>query len=162
MATKFYDPKTFSARGSIGYLLKMAHQQLHDCASAVLVPHELSFMQWITLMKLREGAALTASDLCREMRHDNGAFTRLLDQLEQRDFVVRTRSRTDRRVIELKLTPAGQRKLDVVIPQVVERLNGALGVFTKTEFNELLRLLIKLREGLEAAEARADAAESSS
>ena len=158
MATKFYDPKTFTARGSIGYLLKMAHQQLHDCGGAALVPHELSFMQWITMMKLREGGTLTASDLCREMRHDNGAFTRLLDQLEQRDFVARARSRTDRRVIELSLTQAGHDKLDEVVPQIVERLNGALGVFTKAEFNELLRLLIKLREGLEAAEARAESA----
>ena len=162
MATKFYDPKTFTARGSIGYLLKMAHQQLQDCGGAVLEPHELSFVQWITLMKLREGAALTASDLCREMRHDNGAFTRLLDQLEERGFVARERSKSDRRVVELQLTPAGSAKLDEVVPVLVERLNDGLGVLTKTEFNELVRLLIKLREGLEAAEVRAEAREQSS
>lgn len=151
---KFYDPKTFTARGSLGYLLKMAHMQMHDCADAVLAAHELSFVQWISLMKLREGTALTASDLCREMRHDAGALTRVLDQLEQRGFIVRERSLQDRRVVELHLTEAGRAKLEEVVPAVVERFNIALGGFSKAEFTELTRLLDKLRHGMLDAEGR--------
>lgn len=151
---KIYDPKTFTARGSLGYQLKMAHMQMHDCADAVLAVHELSFVQWVTLMKLREDSALTASDLCREMRHDPGALTRVLDQLEQRGFIARERSQQDRRVVELHLSDAGRAKLEEVVPAVVERLNTALCGFSKAEFNELTRLLDKLRHGMLDAEGR--------
>lgn len=150
MATKHYDPKTFNSQRSIGYLLKMSHAQMHDCAEAVLAPHGVSFVQWIAMLKLREGHALTASDLCRAMRHDNGALTRIIDQLEERGYVVRKRSREDRRVVELELTAAGSRKLDELMPPLIAQLNEVLGVFSKAEFAELVRLLDKLLETLRA------------
>src|SRR3546814_2219137 len=90
----------------------MSHAQMHCCADAIFAPHDISFVQWIAMLRLREGQALTASDLCRAMRHDNGALTRILDQLEERGFLIRNRSQQDRRVVELELTEAGNRKLD--------------------------------------------------
>jgi DNA-binding MarR family transcriptional regulator len=153
MAVKHYDPKTFTSRGSIGYLLKMTHALMHDRGDEVFAPHDLSFVQWITMLKLREGQALTASDLCRAMRHDNGALTRILDQLEERGFVVRNRSQQDRRVVELELTAAGERKLDALLPELVDQLNAVLGDFSKAEFAELTRLLNKLMTNLQAGAA---------
>lgn len=150
MATKHYDSRTFDSRASIGHLLKMSHAQMHDCADAIFAPHDISFVQWIAMLKLREGQALTASDLCRAMRHDNGALTRILDQLEERGFLIRNRSQQDRRVVELELTDAGNRKLDELLPALVDQLNLVLGDFSKAEFAELTRLLKKLMASLQA------------
>lgn len=150
MATKHYDPRTFNSRASIGYLLKMTHALMHDRADEIFAPHDMSFVQWIAMLKLREGQALTASDLCRAMRHDNGALTRILDQLEERGFVARNRSQQDRRVVELELTAAGERKLDALLPELVNQLNAVLGDFSKAEFAELTRLLNKLMVNLQA------------
>lgn len=159
MAAKHYDSKTFTTAASIGYLLKLAHTLMVECASDAFADRDISFMQWIVLMKLREGAAMTASDLCREMRHDTGALTRLLDQLEERGYIVRERSKEDRRVVQLQLTPAGRKQATELVPLAVERLNTAAGDFSKTEFNEFVRLLNKLigklREAQQAGEARA-------
>ena len=87
-------------------------------------------MQWIVLVKMREGVN-TASELCQIMWHDTGALTRLLDQLEERGYVERQRSTADRRVVQLQLTAAGRRKTTELTPLVVDRLNTALGGFTK-------------------------------
>jgi DNA-binding MarR family transcriptional regulator len=152
MATKFYDVKTFTSATSVGYLLKMSQGLMHDAAVEAFAGHDLSFVQWIVLMKLRESVSLTASDLCREMRHDNGAFTRLLDQLEERGFVQRERSELDRRVVRLQLTAAGRRKVTELMPVVVDRLNQSLTDFSKAEFVELSRLLNKLITSLTATE----------
>ncbi|MFL6550887.1 MAG: MarR family winged helix-turn-helix transcriptional regulator, partial [Povalibacter sp.] len=108
MTVKHYDAKTFNAGRSIGYLLKMSQSMIHDAQAAAFAGHDLSFAQWLVLLKLKEGAAITASDLCRQMRHDNGALTRLLDQLEERGFLERQRSEEDRRVVRLDLTTAGR------------------------------------------------------
>ena len=153
MAAKHYDVKTFTSTHSIGYLLKMSHSLMHDSVAAAFAGHDVSFMQWIVLMKLRESASLTASDLCREMRHDNGALTRMLDQLEERGYVQRERSEEDRRVVRLQLTGAGRRKVTELMSLVVDRLNEGLSDFSKPEFAELTRLLNKLISHMKASEA---------
>lgn len=150
--TRHYDVKTFRSSDSLGYLLKLSHSLMHDAAAAAFAGHDVSFAQWLVLMKLREGAALTASDLCRVMRHDNGALTRLLDQLEARGYVARERSHEDRRVVELQLTAAGRDKVAELVPLVVHRLNSSLAGFSKAEFTEFTRLLNKLITDLAASE----------
>lgn len=156
MTRKHYDIRTFTSGESVGYLLKLAHALLHDAAATAFEGHDLSFMQWLVLVKLREGAS-TASELCQIMWHDTGALTRLLDQLEERDYVERQRSTADRRVVKLQLTAAGRRKTTELMPLAVESLNGALASFSKTEFEQLMRLLKKfiasLREMEQAREA---------
>ena len=152
MAAKHYDVKTFRASGSIGYLLKMSHSLLLDSAEEAFAGHDLSFIQWLVLIRLHEGEAVTASDLCRAMRHDNGAFTRLIDQLEARGLVKRERSSTDRRIVQLSLTAAGRRHVTELMPLVVDTLNAALQDFTKTEFAQLVRLLNKLTARLRTIE----------
>src|SRR5262249_33103581 len=123
---------------------KLSHLLVHDWATHTFAAHDLSFIQWITLMKLKEGHARTASDLCKTMHYDNGSVTRLLDQLEARGLLVRERSKTDRRVIMLKLTPEGERKIIELVPIAVDGLNRALSDFSKAEFTQLTQLLNKL------------------
>jgi len=144
-----YDPETFDSRYSLGYLLKINHLLMHECADRIFTDHELSFPQWIALLKLNEGITLTASELCRVMRHDNGALTRLLDQLEERGYLVRQRSLQDRRVVDLQITDAGRLKVKELTPQVVNKLNEALKPFSPDEFTELTRLLVKLKNRLD-------------
>jgi DNA-binding MarR family transcriptional regulator len=155
MPVKHYDAKTYTTASSVGYLLKLAHTLMVECASEAFADRDISFMQWIALMKIREGVATTPGELCRSMHHDTGALTRMLDQLEERGYLVRERSQQDRRVVQLKLTPAGRKQANELIPLAVERLNAALGAFSKAEFQELVRLLNKLIDTLKgAAQAR--------
>lgn len=157
MTRKHYDVRTFASAESMGYLLKLAHAMLHDAAATAFEGHDLSFMQWLVLVKLREGVS-TASELCQIMWHDTGALTRLLDQLEERGYVERQRSTADRRVVELQLTAAGRRKTTELMPLTVERLNTALASFSKAEFEQLMRLLKKLIASLREMEQAREAA----
>jgi DNA-binding MarR family transcriptional regulator len=145
MPKQHYHPDTFHARDSLGYLLKHAHRLMIDRVEAEFEAKGFTFQQWIMLLLIRDGIALTPAELCRETRHDSGAMTRLLDQLEQRGFVERRRCREDRRVVELKLTPAGRSTVTNLIPVVVNCLNGALTDFTSEEvllFKDFLHRLI--------------------
>jgi DNA-binding MarR family transcriptional regulator len=140
-----YDPYNFSPKNSLGYLLKTNHTLMHECADSIFANHDITFIQWLALVKLKEGLAETASDLCRSMSHDNGAITRLLDQLESRGYVERERSQQDRRVVKLSITDAGRAKLTELTPPFIENLNKALEPFSAEEFAELNRLLGKLK-----------------
>lgn len=153
MTVTHFDARTFKTDRSPGYLLKVCHSLMLQAGEVSLADHDLSFIQWIVLRKLQEGTAVTASSLCRQMRYDSGAFTRLLDQLVTRGFIERTRSNTDRRVVHLQLTAAGRRKVSELLPVIVGSLNDVLENFSKAEFSELTRLLQKLMDNLRAYEA---------
>lgn len=151
-----YDPYNFSPKNSLGYLLKTNHMLMHECADRVFADHDISFVQWLALVKLKEGFAETASDLCRTMSHDNGAITRMIDHLEALGFVERERSQQDRRVVKLRITEAGRTKLAELTPPFIEQLNGALEPFSAEEFAELNRLLGKLKMCFEQVSASSE------
>lgn len=150
MSKQYYHPDTYTTRNSIGYLVKRAHGLSLDSLEPGLAEHGLTFTQYAVLMALRDDLALNPKDICIKLRHDSGALTRVLDQLEARGLVERHRSAEDRRAIELHLTAQGHAALKTVVPLVVERINGAIKDFSPAETDELLRLLNKLILGLHA------------
>lgn len=144
-----YQPETYHARGSVGYLIKRAHGLLVDHIEGAVTPSGFTFTQWVVMMYLRDGLALNATELCVRLRHDSGALTRVIDQLEARGLVARERSREDRRAVQLKLTETGLQTVNGLVPAVVDKLNYALRDFTRTEASELNRLLVKLVQNID-------------
>ncbi|MBO1753929.1 MarR family winged helix-turn-helix transcriptional regulator [Allobranchiibius sp. CTAmp26] len=71
----------------------------------------------------------------------------LLDSMEQRGLVTRTRSRTDRRTQELTLTEEGQRALGELRGLAERHDADVLAPLTQDERNQLGALLAKLSEG---------------
>jgi DNA-binding MarR family transcriptional regulator len=153
-----YRKDGYSARSSVGYLLKRAHVLLVDQLEAALATSDITATQWVILMYLRDGLAINASDLCVQLRHDSGALTRVIDQLEARGLVQRERSREDRRAVQLRLTAAGIDTVAALIPSVVDKLNFALRDFSAAEASELNRLLTKLIHNVDASSASGAAA----
>jgi DNA-binding MarR family transcriptional regulator len=71
-------------------------------------------------------------------------MTRVIDQLEQRGLIERTRGQSDRRTLTLSLTGEGLLMVNSLVPLVVCMLNTALKGFTRDEAETLTRLLTKL------------------
>lgn len=151
MPEQFYDPRTYKARDSVGYYIRRLQSTLTTRIEASFATHEFTLLQWILLMHLRDGLARTASDIARELHHDSGALTRVLDQLEGRGLVTRRRSSTDRRVVQLGLTPQGRRTVEDLLPTVVTELNAALAPLTRAEFAQFERTLRKMDQHLSPA-----------
>jgi DNA-binding MarR family transcriptional regulator len=149
MLKQYYNSETYTARNSAGYLVKRAHGLFLDALEPGLVEHGLNYTQYAVMMALRDSIALNSRDICINLRHDSGALTRVLDQLEARGLVERRRSTEDRRAVELHLTAQGQAMLRAAVPAVVERINSAVREFSHAEMDELLRLLNKLILGLQ-------------
>src|SRR6202049_4498982 len=146
-----YRAESYKARSSVGYLIKRAHSLLIDQLEAAVAGSDITATQWVVLMHLRDGLAINASDLCAQLRHDSGALTRVIDQLEARGLVQRERSREDRREVQLRLTDAGIETVASLVPTVVDKFNFALRDFSRAEASELNRLLIKLITSLDGS-----------
>jgi DNA-binding MarR family transcriptional regulator len=146
----YYQSDTYRAHSSIGYLVRRGASLMRAQVEAAFVDRGLTFMQWAALLLLRDHPDYTASDLCRELHHDSGALTRLLDQLETRGLISRQRRSSDRRLIRLMLLPAGRTLMESLLPIVVERMNEAVSDFTAAEVSTLTHLLERMITRLES------------
>jgi DNA-binding MarR family transcriptional regulator len=146
-----YDPKTYLARSSIGYLLRRSASLMRDQLDVGFQGQGFSLVQWVTLIILRDHPTLTPGELGRELHHDSGALTRVLDQLEARGLLRRQRSDQDRRVVQLELTTAGLELVESLTPMVVGRLNEVLREFSAAEVDTLSSLLGRLVTSFERA-----------
>ena len=151
MSKQYYRASTYRAQSSIGYLIKRAHSLMLDAMEPALEAHGFTFVQYQIMAQLRDGIAVNPKDLCTQIRHNSGALTRVIDQLAERGLLERSRRDRDRRKVELELTAAGRKVIEILIPPVVDKLNLALSDFSNDEVRELMRLVLKLNVTLQSA-----------
>src|SRR5579884_4015602 len=140
----FYRATHYGMKNSVGYLIRRSTNLILPQMEALFAQEALTFSQWTVLMALREWGQSTAADLARNICHDAGSLTRLLDELEERDLITRARSETDRRVVALTLTTKGLSMVETILPRVVDFWNGLLVDFSHLEVKSLIKLLTRL------------------
>jgi DNA-binding MarR family transcriptional regulator len=154
----FYQAQSYRPEDSVGYLMRQILNRVAHEIERQLAHTDLTNAQWIPLFKLYSGQATTVAELARECHLDAGAMTRMLDRLEAKGLCTRVRSETDRRVVNIALTPAG-RKAASDIPEILSGVQNAhLAGFSADEF-ETLRTY--LRRILNNAQSIADLAHES-
>jgi MarR family transcriptional regulator, organic hydroperoxide resistance regulator len=127
-------------------LLNLLHtaDALRHGMAAILKPFELSHSQYNVLRILRGAGTegLACREIAERMITRDPDITRLLDRLEARGLVTRTRDERDRRLVMARITPKGLdvlAQLDEPIEEVDRRQLKHLG-------EQRLRTLIKLLE----------------
>jgi DNA-binding MarR family transcriptional regulator len=150
----FYRASHYGMENSVGYLIRRTSNLMLPQMEALFAAESLTFSQWTVLMVLREWGHSTSAELARDICHDAGSLTRILDELEQRDLIARVRSETDRRVVALSMTPQGLLLVETLLPRVVAHWNELLGDFSHLEIKQLIKLLTRLTQ---AAEDKRDA-----
>ncbi len=118
---------------SVGQLMSCARASLLHKLDGELERFGLNSTHFLVLKHLGEGAARSAADLCRINRYDTGAMTRILDRLEQKGLVRRERGREDRRVVLLRLAPAGRALLPKLLAAATRVIEAHLAGFTAAE-----------------------------
>jgi len=150
-SARFYDATRLSPEDSVGYLMRKVMSSIRTQADAQLSTHDMTYAQWLPLFKLSLCTnAPTVAGLARDLETDPAAMTRVLDRLEAKGLVARERSTTDRRVVQIALTPEGQAVAARVPPVLADVLNGHLSDFTHDEWQQLLHLLRRMLANGEA------------
>ena len=100
MSEQHYHAATYTAKSSVGYLIKRSHAMLMDLLENLFADRGFSFIHYAILTYVRDGIAVNPKDICVQYRHDSGALTRVIDQLEKRGLLERVRRGADRRKVE--------------------------------------------------------------
>lgn len=143
-AASFYSPDTYRPEQSVGLMMRKVISALSRNIDLELASADLTNAQWVPLYRLYVGSARTGAELARECHLDAGAMTRLLDRLEAKGLCMRTRSETDRRVVQIDLTDAGRRAA-ACIPRTLSQVqNQLLSGFSEEEFAVLKSYLHRM------------------
>ena len=140
-----YTAENYNPEDSIGRLIADVSGRLLAAFDDEMTDLGITGAQWVILMRIANGCASTAAELCRFSRYDTGSMTRMLDRLEEKDLIRRIRSSTDRRVIQLELTEAGRELYTLLPPVAIKVLNRHLEGFTRDELDLFKRFLNRMR-----------------
>ena len=143
-----YNASNFLIDESVGYLLKRVRSMLSAAVEREIADHDVTYEQWGVLLMILKKRGDTAAMLARGTECDSGSMTRMLDRLEAKELIVRTRSTDDRRRVELELTPSGKRLAERLVAAIVKVLNRHLEGFSVDElelFKGFLRRMLANR-----------------
>lgn len=129
---------------SVGLLMKQAFRSLQQAIDRELAPLDLTAMQWRSIILLAQRRADTPAELSRLVEVDTGAMTRMLDRLEAKNLLRRTRSDEDRRVVRLELTAEGERVAAEIPYGLAAVLNRHLRGFSTGEVAQLKHFLNRM------------------
>ncbi|WP_312332128.1 MarR family transcriptional regulator [Sphingobacterium sp.] len=102
------------------------HREIMQHYRAILEEIDLTYPQYITMMALWENGEQTVNQLGSKLFLDNGTLTPLLKRLEAKALLTRTRSKSDERVVKIKLTKQGlmlKEKASCIPMQIFQTLN---------------------------------------
>src|SRR5437667_2967483 len=138
-----YDSATYEPRQGIGHLMHRVRTEMlaavdrELAADERIAAMEVTSAQFIIIATLSMGVAKSASDLCKGMSYDAGAMTRMIDRLEEKGLLSRSRDPGDRRLVNLELTEKGSASLPRMRDVSMRVLNRFLQGFTKAEARQL-------------------------
>lgn len=147
-----YDAATYEPRKGIGHLLHRVRMEMLAAvdrelgADEQIAAMEVTSAQFIILATLSMGLAKSASDLCKGISYDAGAMTRMIDRLEEKGLLKRSRDPGDRRLVNLELTEKGNAALPRMRDSSMRVLNRFLEGFTKAEARQLESFLTRMLE----------------
>jgi DNA-binding MarR family transcriptional regulator len=121
-------------------------------AEALLKSTGLSSTQYNVLRILRGAGSegLACSEISCRMISRDPDITRLLNRMESRRWIARTREEQDRRVVKTRVTAEGLRLLEKLDAPVRELHRRQLRHLPAKELRQLLRLLERMRAPAES------------
>ncbi len=145
-----YDVKTYQPANCVGqlmYRVRAAQMSALDQALAQdpdLAPLDITAAQYIVISVLAKRGVDSAAQLCKDLSYDAGAMTRMIDRLEAKGLISRTRCPEDRRLVKLELTDAGLEALPKLRECSVRVLNHFLRDFSPAEARQLEGFLVRM------------------
>jgi DNA-binding MarR family transcriptional regulator len=126
----------------IGFHLRLAQEASFQAFARRVRDLDLRPGRFAALALIGWNPGISQTALGRASGRDKSSLTPALDDLERRGLVNRRRSKRDRRIYTLSLTPKGEKLLDELMAEARahdRRLDRIVGLKNKAEFVRTLR-----------------------
>jgi len=130
--------------GGLGHLVSAARNAIFARLEVELAPLELTSAQFVVVIGAMRGRARTVNEFCTFAGVDAGSMSRLLDRLEAKGIVHRTRNDPDRRQVQVELTDKGRALSPQIMPALARVYQEFLDGFSQDDALQLQSLLQRL------------------
>ena len=132
-------------------LMLMVGSGLEEELEFKLKPHKLNHSDFLTLMILysRPDGSSSPGELCEFTTQGATNMTRITNALVKRGLITRGASAEDRRRVLIRITPAGRRFVQKMLPPMFPRVGAMFADFSEPDKRNLSRLLRKLARNLD-------------
>ena len=132
--------------------LLRASSDISMALDRLLARHGLLQGRWWILVLLLRQEALTSSptDLAEKAGVTKATMTGFIDSLEREGLVVRLPDPVDRRKFLIRLTPAGQQKLDETVPDYNGKVAALMSCLAESDRKIMVESLRRLAANLDA------------
>ena len=136
--------KSYSLQSSTGYWVTRLARAIEADFEARLEEYSVTRASWAVLSAIKHHDVTTPAALASFIGIDRAAITRHLDRIENQGLIIRDRSSSDGRSVDLKLTPKGER----LVPELTAKSKAANAKFaaslTKDEHDTIQALLQRM------------------
>ncbi len=142
----------FTGKWNIGFIMRDLHRMFRGEVKDAIASHGVSVSMWSYLWTLYQEDGLPQNELARRVRLVGPSVVAGLNQMERLGLVRRQRSKEDRRVIHVFLTPKANALRDDIMMAASKASAKALRFLSSSEINLLVGLLARVKQGLENGE----------
>ncbi len=113
-------------------------------------PQEFELILSALLVVVRQAAPPTMGEISAELAVPLSTATRIIDWLVRLAFVQRISDPDDRRIVRVEMTPVGAQHYQLILHAFHQRLDRVMAHFTPEEQDQLVALVRKLFQAVEA------------
>ena len=133
-------------RTIVGFHIRLAHGGVYRHFSDTFTNLDLTQKQVSVLWLVSDHPDIAQTGLAQRMRMDRATTMAIVNRLQARGFLVRTKSKTDRRKQALSLTAAGRAALRTAKTAIRQHELWLKSRFTEKEVAKLIELLTRIHE----------------
>lgn len=115
----------------------------------------LTVPQILIMREMNRRGSISVGDLAREVSLSQATITSILDRLEHRNLVQRSRGQQDKRTVWVELTADGRTVLDTAPPLLQEKFVKSFGELKDWEQSQILASLERIADMMGIAEENA-------
>ncbi len=128
----------------LSYKLYTAFQYLTEASQNIYQELGITRANYVTMHFIYENPGVTQARLAELNDKDRNVITKVIDKLEERDYVRRERGSRDRRTYSLYLTENGERIIHQYWPRFIQDEQDLLNKLSPEEQKQFLSMLERL------------------
>ena len=128
--------------------LNRATESIAQTDWVIINEHGLTVSQFGAMETLYHKGPMCQKALGEKLLRSGGNMTKVVDNLERDEYVIRVRDEKDRRYFRIQLTQKGVEKIEIVFPKILANLTDRFSVLTKQEQQALSGLCKRLGLGI--------------
>jgi DNA-binding MarR family transcriptional regulator len=140
------DEEIGEIRNIVGFHIRLAHGAVYRHFTETFSHLELTQKQVSVLWLIDDHPDIAQTDLAHRMRMDRATTMAIINRLQERGYLVRGESASDRRKQTLNLTKQGRKALVVAKKAIAKHEKWLKSRFSEKEVRSLIEMLTRIHE----------------